>query len=141
VPPFHRGARHEKSFFVCVALACGIILNAPVPAEAQHQQPPTVAKLKQLLSDTTQVNAINVEGKSLNIVVNDRQISVDLYVALLITTCNGLGTDSKRFEEIGFGNRFAEQGYIFKSPPKCAELVKMPIDRRLDAILAETDAL
>ena len=60
---------------------------------------------------------------------------------LLTRTCTGLGSEAKQFTGIAFGNRYADQGYLFKAPAKCVELAKMPADQRAAAVLADTEEL
>jgi len=101
----------------------------------------TIAKVKQQIGDAAEVNAIQVEDHTLNIVVNDRSVSIDLYLTLVTRACGALGAEARQFNGIAFGNRYAEEGYLFKAPAKCAGLVKMPADQRAAAVLADTDEL
>jgi hypothetical protein len=126
------------------ALVAGIVLTAAAPAPAQSPQnpdSPVVAKVKQLLSDKAQINAVQVADKTLSVAVNDRGLSTELYLTLVAATCSALGTDAKQFKELAFGNRFADEGYVFKAPAKCAEILKMPSDKQVSAFLADTDDL
>src|SRR4051812_24080287 len=62
-------SRMRTKFFA--ALASIAVLAPAAPMRAQNQQPPTIAKVKELLSGTVRVNSIAVDGKTLNIAVND----------------------------------------------------------------------
>jgi len=45
------------------------------------------------------------------------------------------------FTEVAFGNRFADQGYVFAAPAKCQEILKMAPEPQKAAILADTHEL
>lgn len=109
--------------------------------QAQNRLAPNMAKLQQQLGETFRVNALHVEGKSLQIAVNDREITEEIYLTLVTMTCTALGADAKRFGTFEFGSRFADQGYVFESPARCAEILRMPADRQKAAILADTKDL
>jgi hypothetical protein len=131
----------KNRLVVAAALACGLVLSAAPTSVAQGQEPPIAAKIKQLLGDTVRVNAVLIEDKTLNIAVNDQEVSPEEYVGVLSAACSAAGADAKQFKEIAIGNRFADQGYVFKAPGKCAEIAKMPADRKVDAILKDSEDL
>ena len=108
---------------------------------AQNPLADTTMRLRRQLDQEFQVNVARVEGKSLQVALNDRGISEDLYRRLVVATCTHLGADAQQFSDFGFANRFAMQGYMFKAPAKCAEIVEMPDDAQLTTIMADTEPL
>jgi hypothetical protein len=117
------------------------MVAAATTTRAQDRLAQIAAKLRQELSDRFRVNALQVDGKSLQVVVNDREISDETYQALVTTTCAHLGADARQYTEIAFANRFAVQGYVFAAPAKCGEVLKLPPERQKAAILADTHEL
>ena len=124
-----------------VIAVCAAVVVVSSSAQAQTRSALDVAKLKQQLGEKFRVNALQVDGKSLQIALNDREITEEIYLSLVTITCTALGGDARQFGTFEFGSRFADQGYVFESPARCAELLKMPADRQKAAILADTKDL
>ena len=124
-----------------LASVCATFLVGATSTRAQDQLSDTAMKLRRQLGEQFQVNVARVEGQSLQVALNDRGISDDLYQRLVIATCTHLGADAEQFTDFAFANRFAWQGYTFKAPAKCAEIVKMPADGQKTAIMADTEPL
>jgi hypothetical protein len=126
---------------VIATAACAAVFVASSSAPAQSRSAADVAKLKQQLGEKFRVNALQVEGKSLQIALNDREITEEIYLSLVTMTCTALGADARQFGTFEFGSRFADQGYVFESPARCPEILKLPADRQKAAILADTKEL
>jgi hypothetical protein len=127
--------------FFFAAVIGAVMAAEAMLAHAQDRRSDLSAKLKQELARTFQVNAIQIDGKVLQVVLNDREIYQERYTALVTATCTQLGPQAGQFTEIAFGNRFAEQGYVFTAPAKCAQILKMAPEPQKAAILAETHDL
>jgi len=121
-------------------LSAGIVTGLTT-AHAQNRQAELIARLKQELGGAFRVNAVQIDGKTLQVVVNDREIVQESYAALVVATCTHLGTEARQFTEVAFGNRFADQGYVFAAPAKCQEILKMAPEPQKAAILADTHEL
>src|SRR5262249_19787595 len=116
--------------FLSAAIVGTAVVTAVAAAQAQDRRVDLAARLKQELARTSQVNAVQIDGKTLQVVVNDREIYEENYRALVMATCTQLGREARQFTEIAFGNRFAEQGYVFTAPAKCDEILKMAPERQ-----------
>jgi hypothetical protein len=121
--------------------ACAAMVVVTSSATAQGRSAADIAKLRQQLGEKFRVNALQVEGKNLQIALNDREITEEIYLSLVTMTCTALGGDARQFGTFEFGSRFADQGYVFESPARCAEILKLPADRQKAAILADTKEL
>jgi hypothetical protein len=126
---------------VIATAACAALVALSSSAPAQTRSAADVAKLRQQLGEKFRVNALHVDSKSLQIAVNDREITEEIYLTLVTMTCTALGDDARQFGTFEFGSRFADQGYVFESPARCAEILKLPADRQKAAILADTKDL
>ena len=124
-----------------VIAVCAAVVVVSSSAQAQTRSALDVAKLKQQLGEKFRVNALQVDGKSLQIALNDREITEEIYLSLVTITCTALGGDARQFGTFEFGSRFADQGYVFESPARCPEILKLPADRQKAAILAATKEL
>ena len=124
-----------------VIAVCAAVVVVSSSAQAQTRSALDVAKLKQQLGEKFRVNALQVDGKSLQIALNDREITEEIYLSLVTITCTALGGDARQFGTFEFGSRFADQGYVFESPARCPEILKLPADRQKAAILADTKDL
>jgi len=112
------------------------------PAAARSQdQSPLADRVQTKLGESFQVNVVRVDGKSLQVVLNDREIPEDVYLKLVTTTCGSLGADARQLTDFGFANRFAMQGFSFKAPAKCVDILKASTDQQKKAILAATQPL
>ena len=121
--------------------ACAAVVLVTSSSQAQSRLAPNLAKLQQQLGEKFRVNALHVDSKSLQIAVNDREITEEIYLTLVTMTCTALGDDARQFGTFEFGSRFADQGYVFESPARCAEILKLPADRQKAAILTDTKDL
>jgi hypothetical protein len=110
------------------------------PAATQRQSPLT-DRVKTALSASFTVNMARVDDQSLQVALNDRRIDEDAYVKLVTSTCTSIGVEARQLKEMVFANRFAMQGYAFKAPAKCADILKMTPDRQKTAVFADTEAL
>jgi hypothetical protein len=127
------------------AAVCASVVALPASSVGQGRaaqgESALATRLKQQLGETFQINMLRIDGKSLQVAVNDRQIFEDTYVKLVTTTCSRLGADVRQVSDFAFANRFAEQGFRFKDAAKCADIVKMTPDQQKSAILAATEPL
>jgi hypothetical protein len=134
--------RGETKMALVAAAACAAMAVVSSSTQAMQNRPePSVARLKQQLGERFQVNVLQIEGKNLQVGLNDREITEEIYLSLVTMTCTALSADARQFGQFEFGSRFADQGYTFESPAKCAEILKMPADRQKAAILADTKEL
>ena len=118
----------------------------PAPAHpgrpgAPQRQSPLADRVKTALSPSFRVNMTRVEDQSLQVAIDERRIDEDAYVKLVIATCTSVGAEARQLKEMVFANRFAMQGYSFKAPAKCADILKTPADQQKTAVFADTEAL
>ena len=131
--------------FIMLPAVCASVFALTTSSEGQGRaaegESPLATRLKQQLGETFQINMLRIEGKSLHVALNDRQVFEDTYVRLVTATCSRLGADVRQISDFSFANRFAEQGYRFQEAAKCPDIVKMPPDQQRSAILAVTEPL
>ena len=130
---------------VCATL-CAVTLSLqaqgqPAPPRPAPSQPPLADKVKTALSPSFRVNMTRVEDQSLQVAVDERRIDEDTFVKLVIATCASVGAEARQLKEMVFANRFAMQGYSFKAPAKCADILKIPADQQKTAVFADTEPL
>ena len=112
------------------------------PARPAPQRPsPLADRVKTALSASFRVNMTRVEDQSLQVAIDERRIDEDVYVKLVTATCASVGAEARQLKEMVFANRFAMQGYAFKAPAKCADILKIPADQQKTAVLSDTETL
>jgi hypothetical protein len=145
---------HVKDRLVTAAVCATLLAVAPSlqaqgqPAPSQPARPAApqrqsalADRLKTALSPSFRVNMTRVEDQSLQVAIDERRIEEDTYLRLVIATCTSVGAEARQLKEMVFANRFAMQGYSFKAPAKCADILKIPADQQKAAVFADTEAL
>jgi hypothetical protein len=121
-----------------VLFVVALVVASAAVAGQQRALGAVVADLRAKMAAGYGAKAVTLLGTRIRIALDAPKVTQSGYLTALDFTCVWLGSDATRVSEIAIVNRSEGQGYVFESPARCAELQKMPGERRRFAVLAAT---